>query len=66
MVSITVSAAASQPTSARGLPCTVEIPDTIDKVTVGDVKAALVAKFPRVKAPKLSIHGEYVNPFYVA
>ena len=51
MVSVAVSAAASQPTSVRGLPCTVEIPGTIDKVTVAGVKAALVAKFPRVRLP---------------
>ena len=49
MVSITVSAAGSTPILARGLPYAVEIPGTIDKATVGDVKAALVAKFPKVR-----------------
>jgi very-long-chain enoyl-CoA reductase len=50
MVSVTVSAAGSLPSFARGLPFTVEIAGKeVQNTTIGDVKAAIAAKFPKVR-----------------
>ncbi|KAF7977044.1 hypothetical protein HWV62_4812 [Athelia sp. TMB] len=60
MVSITVSSAGKVPSIARGLPYTVQIPGkAYADVTVGDVKAALAAKYPKlyVERQKLSVTG---------
>lgn len=49
MVVVTVSAAGRSPL-LKGLPVTVEIADkTTDGVTVGDVKAAVAVKLPKVR-----------------
>lgn len=55
MVSITVAPAGKKaPSLARGLPHTVTIPSkAYADVTVGDVKAALAAKYPKVRVPSL-------------
>lgn len=49
MVAVTISAAGRPPNIARGLPYTVEFAQSFEQVTVGDVKAALVTKFPKVR-----------------
>ena len=49
MVVVTVSAA-GRSSLLKGLPTTVEITNKgADAVTVGDVKAAVAAKFPKVR-----------------
>ncbi|KZP09024.1 hypothetical protein FIBSPDRAFT_931053 [Athelia psychrophila] len=61
MVSITVAPAGKKaPSTARGLPYTVQIPGkAYADVTVGDVKTALAAKYPKlyVDRQKLSVAG---------
>lgn len=67
---MTVKPAGSKPPSlAKGLPVTLEFPGkTVQTVSVGDVKAALQAKFSRV-SPLLSLsillsHGLDSDEFY--
>ena len=46
MVSLTISAAAKPPAFARSFPLTIDVkPDA----TVGEVKAAITIKFPKVR-----------------
>ncbi|KAI0076184.1 hypothetical protein K474DRAFT_1663305 [Panus rudis PR-1116 ss-1] len=55
MVSVQVSAAGKTPL-AKGLPATVEIPGKdLETATVGDVKKALTAKFPKLYASRQKI-----------
>jgi very-long-chain enoyl-CoA reductase len=46
MVSLTISSASKPPPFARGFPLTV---DVADNATIADVKAAIAAKFPKVR-----------------
>ena len=46
MVSLTISAAAKPPAFARSLPLTIDVKP---EATVGEVKAAITTKFPKVR-----------------
>lgn len=60
MVSITVAPAGKKaPSLARGLPHTVVISKAYADVTVGDVKAALAAKYPKVRVYSLRKRREF-------
>jgi hypothetical protein len=60
MVSITVSAAGHPPSLARGLPLKAEIPGKdIENATIGDIKSAVAAKFPKVRQ-RIHVSSRYV------
>ena len=62
MVVVTVSAA-GRSSSLKGLPTTVEITNKgADAVTVGDVKAAVAAKFPKVLGLSIAETGAHLTP----
>ncbi|KIJ62849.1 hypothetical protein HYDPIDRAFT_176284 [Hydnomerulius pinastri MD-312] len=49
MVSVTVSPSGRAPPTARGLPCQVDLPGKqLEDATIGDVKAAIAKKFPKL------------------
>lgn len=67
MVSVTVSAAGHPPSFARGLPFTAEIAGKdVQSATIADVKAAVAAKFPKVRphvyiSEQLYLHKQFNN-----
>ncbi|KAI5122519.1 hypothetical protein M0805_005247 [Coniferiporia weirii] len=61
MVSVTVAAAGRPPAIAKKLPLTIELPGkTLENATVGDIKDAIAAQFPRFSTSrqKLSLKGD--------